>query len=1020
AFWHHPPYSKGSHDSDVSGTQTDMREEALPLLEDGGVDIVLCGHSHAYERSFLLDGHYGLSTSLTSDMILDPGDGKTDGDGAYQKQSVGPNPHEGTIHIVAGSSGRISSGPLDHPVMVTSLLELGSVVLDVDGGRLDARFIDATGNVDDYFTMFKGSLQADFSGFPLSGNGPLTVNFTDLSAGTITAYSWDFGDGGTSVDQNPSHTYDSAGVYTVSLTLTGPGGNNTETKTDYITVGAALTIDDVIVDEGAGTMNFTVSLSAPGAQAINVGYATRDSTAAEPDDYTATSGTLTIPAPSTTGTITVPVIDDASVESSEVFIMDLSVPVNATLADSQGVATITDNDGLPSLTIDDVTVDEGASTINFTVSLSVVSAQAINVGYATRDSTAAEPDDYTAASGTLTIPADSTTGTIAVPVIDDALNETTEVFIVHLSSPVNATLADSQGVGTITDDDGRLINVPADYVTIQAAFDAAAEGDTISVAPGIYPEAILLAGKSVVLASWFLTTGDTSYISQTVLDGSGGTSVITIENSVGTATSIIGLTIQNAVDGIFPHAIFDILNCRIINTNDGIDYESGSGGLCKFNIFENNNDDGIDLDGDIDIIIEDNIIRNNGDDGIEIRLEPYNGPVLNCIIRNNEIYGNDEDGIQLIDYDTVSDRFFLIERNVIYNNVMAGLGCMGGTNTKENYEGASIPERIYLFNNTFVANDYGVTGGDSLVAVNNIFVDHTGTAMKNVDGGSIVSYNIYWNNGTDFENCNVDNPNILLSDPLLGTQFHLQPASPAIDAGTAFFTWHQQTVLDLPSVSYNGIAPDLGAFEFVGVSVPSLSINDVTVTEGDSDTVDVNFNVTLSSAGVDTVTVEYATSDGTATAPGDYMAVPVMTLTFAPGETSQPVSVTVIGDVLDEPDETFFVDLNNPVNAIVADSQGVGTISDDDGLPSLSIGDVTVVEGAGTILFTVSLSAVSSEAVNVDFATSDSTAMAPGDYTAASGTLTIPADSVSGTIAVPIIDDALIESSEVFTMDLSN
>ena len=137
---------------------------------------------------------------------------------------------------------------------------------------------------------------------------------------------------------------------------------------------------------------------------------------------------------------------------------------------------------------------------------------------------------------------------------------------------------------------------------------------------------------------------------------------------------------------------------------------------------------------------------------------------------------------------------------------------MSGANTNESFEGASIPERIYLFNNTFVANDHGVTGGDSLVVVNNIFVDHPGIAMKNVDGGSIVFYGIYWNNGTDFENCNVDSSNIFFSDPLLDSQFHLQPTSPAIDAGTALFMWQGNTVLNLPSTSYSGIAPDLGAF----------------------------------------------------------------------------------------------------------------------------------------------------------------------------------------------------------------
>jgi hypothetical protein len=180
----------------------------------------------------------------------------------------------------------------------------------------------------------------------------------------------------------------------------------------------------------------------------------------------------------------------------------------------------------------------------------------------------------------------------------------------------------------------------------------------------------------VVLASWFLTTHDTSYISQTILDGQLGLAVITLAGSVGPATTISGITIQNAEDGISSHAKFNLLNCRIINCSDGIDYTTGSGGLCKFNLFENNSDDGIDCDNAVNIVIENNIVRYNLDDGIEIRLQPYNGPLLSYIIRNNEFYGNDEDGIQLIDYHGLSSRSFIIERNLIHHNRMAGLGCM--------------------------------------------------------------------------------------------------------------------------------------------------------------------------------------------------------------------------------------------------------------------------------------------------------------------------------------------------------
>jgi len=155
AFWHHPPYSKGSHNSDTETQLVQMRQNALPILENHGVDLVLCGHSHSYERSKLIDQQYGLSTVVLPGNILDGGSGREDGDGAYLKPGGGPAPHEGTVYAVAGSSGKISGGALNHPVMYVSLNELGSMVLDVDGDRLDAKFLNNVGAIRDYFTIVK-------------------------------------------------------------------------------------------------------------------------------------------------------------------------------------------------------------------------------------------------------------------------------------------------------------------------------------------------------------------------------------------------------------------------------------------------------------------------------------------------------------------------------------------------------------------------------------------------------------------------------------------------------------------------------------------------------------------------------------------------------------------------------------------------------------------------------------------------------------------------------------------------
>jgi hypothetical protein len=156
AFFHHPPYSKGSHDSDTNELMSEMRTNALPVLEQYGVDLVLSGHSHAYERSMLVDGHYGKSGSLRPRMILDDGSGRESGAGAYAKPALGPVLHAGAVYAVVGDSGEVKKeGDLDHPVMYTSLRMLGSMVLDIDGNRLEATQLDNTGATIDSFTILK-------------------------------------------------------------------------------------------------------------------------------------------------------------------------------------------------------------------------------------------------------------------------------------------------------------------------------------------------------------------------------------------------------------------------------------------------------------------------------------------------------------------------------------------------------------------------------------------------------------------------------------------------------------------------------------------------------------------------------------------------------------------------------------------------------------------------------------------------------------------------------------------------
>ena len=154
AFWHHPPYTKGSHDSDKELQLIEMRSLIMPIMESGGVDLVLCGHSHIYERSMLMDGAYATPT-ISENVILNDGDGSPGGSGAYQK-SAGLRPNEGTVQVVTGHGGTtLSRKNAPSPVMRSTILEFGSVLLDLKGNTLTSSMLNADGKIRDTFQIIK-------------------------------------------------------------------------------------------------------------------------------------------------------------------------------------------------------------------------------------------------------------------------------------------------------------------------------------------------------------------------------------------------------------------------------------------------------------------------------------------------------------------------------------------------------------------------------------------------------------------------------------------------------------------------------------------------------------------------------------------------------------------------------------------------------------------------------------------------------------------------------------------------
>ena len=218
-------------------------------------------------------------------------------------------------------------------------------------------------------------------------------------------------------------------------------------------------------------------------------------------------------------------------------------------------------------------------------------------------------------------------------------------------------------------------------------------------------------------------------------------------------------------------------------------------------------------------------------------------------------------------------------------------------------------------------------------------------------------------------------------------------------------------------------APASAAGTILNDDLPTLTINDVTLSEGNTGTSNATFTVSLSApAGAGGVTFDMATANGTAIAGVDYVANSLAGQTIPAGSSTYSFTVLVNGDALNEPTKTFFVNVTNVTNAVVGDGQGVGTIVNDDPLPSFSINDVTVTEGnAGTAsaVFTVTLSAASGQTVSVNYATLDATAAAPGDYTAASGTLSFTPGQLTSTITVLVNGDTAPEANETFNVSLS-
>ncbi|MHB1197720.1 MAG: Calx-beta domain-containing protein [Lutibacter sp.] len=770
-----------------------------------------------------------------------------------------------------------------------------------------------------------------------------------------------------------------------------------------------IVINDVTVNEGDGNATFNVTLTGNVQGGFTVNYATANGSAVAPGDYTSNSGMLTFTGTSgETKNITFPIIDDNLIEPAENFFVNLS-NLSTTLIginDGQGEGTINDNDNNPlnGLVINDVTVNESAGSATFNVTLTGNVQGGFTVNYATANGSALAPGDYTSNSGTLTFAGtNNEVKTITVPIIDDNLIEPSENFIVNLSnlSTTLIVINDNQGTGTITDNDGGpqnglvINNVTVNENAGNATFNVTLTGNVqggftvnyatangSALAPGDYT-------SNSGMLTFIGTTGETKNITVPIIDdnliepaenffvnlSNLSTTLIGINDNQGTGTitdndggPLNGLTINNVtVNEGAGNATFNVTLTGNVQSGFTVNYATVNGSASALGDYTNTNG------------------------------------ILTFIGTNNEVKTIT---VPIIDDNLIepTENFFVNLSNL--STTLIGINDNQGTGTITDNDGGSL--------NGLTINNVTVNEGAGSAT---FIVTLTG----NVQGGFTVNYATV--NGSASAPGDYTNTNGTLT--FTGTNNEVKTITvPIIDDNLIEPSENFFVNLSNLSTTLIGINDNQGIGTITdndGGPLNGLTINNVTVNEGAGN---ATFTVTLTGNVQGGFTINYATENGSASAPGDYTSASGM-LTFigTTGET-KTITVPIIDDNLIEPTENFFVNLSNLSTVLIGinDGQGMGTITDNDGGPQngLVINNITVNENAGNAIFTVTLTGNVQGGFTVNYATVNSNASAPGDYSTTSETLTfVGTDGETHNIIVPIIDDNFIEPTENFFVNLS-
>ncbi len=763
------------------------------------------------------------------------------------------------------------------------------------------------------------------------------------------------------------------------------------------------------VGEAGPTATITVTRTGGSDGAVSIDYAASDGTAGQPLDYLPTSGTLNwADGDSASKTFTVTIQNDTVFEGNETVNLALSNPGGwAELGPvDSAVLTIADNDPQPSISIGDASGLEGnagTAPFTFTVSLSNASTQTVTVNYAAAAGSATTPEDFQASAGVVTFTPGLTSQPVVVLVNGDTTEEPDQNFFVNLSGAANATILDGAGEGTIQNDDAPSPTFSVGDVT-QSEGNAGTTtySFTVSLTPAsASPETVTAstvdgtattadgdyAGKVQVLAFAAGVTAQTFSVTVNGDTKREPDEVFTVALSLNSGTTVLAPgagtgTIQN--DDPVPSI-----------TIDDISALEGNSGTTPFTFTVSLSNptaqtvtvDWATADGAATVANADYVAASG-----TLTIPPGASSAPLTVSVNGD---TTDEGLE----------FFVVN---LTNGVNAGISDTQGQANIQNDD--STTPTFSVANVSQAEGNAGTTTFTFTVSLSPAAASPTSVTATTSDGSATTADSDYVANAQ------------LVSFPTGSTSQSFQVT---VNGDTK----------NEPNEAFNVTLSGASAGTAIGAAVatgtitnddpiPSITIGDVSALEGSSGTTPFAFTATLSNPSSQTVTVNYATADGTATtADADYASA-AGTLTFNPGVTTQPLMVNVNGDGTDEPDQTFFVNLSSPSNATVGDPQAQGTIQNDDSTtPTFSISNVSQAEGnAGTTVFTftVSLSPASGSATGVTATTSDGSATtADSDYVASTQVLTFPIGSTSQTFQVSVNGDTKYEPNEAFAVTLS-